>query len=429
MRVVDIIDRKRTGHELAKEEIEQMVFGYTSGEIPDYQLSAWLMAICCRGMSLRETVFLTMAMVNSGAKLELSEIPWPVVDKHSTGGVGDKTTLVVAPLARACGMAVGKMSGRGLGFTGGTLDKLEAIPGYKVDLTAAQFLQQLRELGIVVSGQTPDLVPADKKIYALRDVTGTVESIPLIASSIMSKKLAVGTNGIVLDVKVGSGAFMKTREEAEKLAGMMVEIGTAVGKRVSALLSPMDEPLGLAVGNTLEVAEAIETLQGQGPPDLVEVSTKLVGEMLWLMGLADTPETGKTKALLELSSGNALKWFGRWVATQGGDRRVLESPSALGRAPKVIPVISPKSGRVSKVDALGVARAALLLGAGRARKGDKIDPLVGVVLRAKAGSDVMKGDLLAEVHARDEAAVEMAIHELIKAYIINDLHLSGGPSA
>lgn len=420
MRAVDIIERKRTGHELAKEEIEHMVSGYTRGEIPDYQLSAWLMAVCCRGMSHRETLFLTVAMVDSGAKLNLSSIPWPVIDKHSTGGVGDKTTLVIAPLARACGLAVGKMSGRGLGFTGGTLDKLEAIPGYRVDLTAAQFLRQLRELGIVVSGQTPDLVPADRKIYALRDVTGTVQSIPLIASSIMSKKLAVGTQGIVLDVKVGSGAFMQTREEAEELADLMVGIGTAAGKRVSALLTPMDEPLGLAVGNALEVVEAILTLRGEGPSDLVDISTTVVGEMLWLGRLANDPATGKAKALEELSSGKALEWFGRWVVAQGGDKKVLEASSVIGRAPLMIPVRANSSGRISGVDARGVANAALMLGAGRVRKEDPVDPLVGVMLRAKTGHDVSRGDLLAEIHARDESTIGPAVQALLRAYKIGD---------
>ena len=416
LRTVDIIERKRMAVELSRDEIEHVVMGYVRGEIPDYQVSAWLMAVCCRGMSQRETLDMTLAMIASGATLDLSTVGRPVADKHSSGGVGDKTTLVVAPIVRACGAAVGKMSGRGLGFTGGTLDKLESIPGFRVDLTAAQFLHQLASKGIVVSGQTPELVPADRKLYALRDVTGTVQSIPLIASSIMSKKLAVGAQALVLDVKVGSGAFMSTREEARELAKLMVEIGTRAGKRVSVLLTPMDEPLGYAVGNALEAAEAIRALRGDGPRDLLDLSTALAGEMLFLVGLVDSPELGRVRALGALESGEALQWMGEWVASQGGDRRVIDEPSLMGSAPLVEPVRAPSDGWVSRVDARGIARAALILGAGRARKDDRVDPSVGVVLRAKVGAEVRAGELLADIHARDASALELARAEVLRAY-------------
>lgn len=406
--------------ELSREEIEHMVLGYVRGEIPDYQVSAWLMAVCCRGMTRRETFDLTAAMVASGATIDLSSVPWPVADKHSTGGVGDKTTLVEAPLVRACGAAVGKMAGRGLGFTGGTLDKLESISGFRVELTAAQFLQQLRGLGIVVSGQTAELVPADRKLYALRDVTATVQCTPLIASSIMSKKLAVGAQGLVLDVKVGSGAFMASREEARDLANLMVDIGASAGKRVSALVTSMDEPLGWAVGNALEVVEAIRTLRGEGPADLVDLSTALAGEMLFLVGIVDDPGAGKARALAALSSGEGLEWLGRMVEAQGGDRRVLDDPSLLGRAPLVEAVRAPRGGWVSRVNARRIAAAALLLGAGRAQKEDSIDPHVGVVVRAKVGAEVSVGETLAEVHARDKSTLQQAVDEVLRAYAIGD---------
>lgn len=420
MRTVDILERKRQGEELSREEIEQLIMGHVRGEIPDYQMAAWLMAVCCRGMSRRETVDLTAAMVASGATLNLSGVSLPVADKHSSGGVGDKTTLVVAPLVRACGVAVAKMSGRGLGFTGGTLDKLESIPGFRVGLSAAQFLRQLEAEGIALAGQTPELAPADRKLYALRDVTGTVQSIPLIASSIMSKKLAIGAQGLVLDVKVGTGAFMARREEARELAHLMVDIGAAAGRRASALLTPMDQPLGLAVGNALEVAEAIETLRGEGPQDLVELSTLLAGEMLYLAGRAGNPEVGRALALEALSSGKALEWLERLLVAQGGDPRVLDDPGVMGRAPVVLPVPAPHAGWVSRAEARKIAGAALILGAGRARKEDPIDHRVGVVLRAKVGTEVEIGEPLAEVHARDISAGERAVEEILHAYSLGE---------
>ncbi|MHB1159298.1 MAG: thymidine phosphorylase [Chloroflexota bacterium] len=420
LRAVEVIERKKAGEELSGEEIRGLVLGYVRGEIPDYQMSAWLMAVCWRGMSRRETVDLTSTMVASGATLDLSGVGRAVADKHSSGGVGDKTTLVVGPLVRACGVAVAKMSGRGLGFTGGTLDKLESIPGYRVDLSAAEFVRQLEMEGIVLAGQSPELVPADRKLYALRDVTGTVESIPLIASSIMSKKLAIGALALVLDVKMGSGAFMARREEARELARLMVDIGVASGRRVSALLTPMDQPLGRAVGNALEVAEAVATLRGEGPSDLVELCTLLAGEMLHLTGSAESPEAGRKRAERALASGDALQWMERLLLAQGGDPRVLEDLGVMGRAPVVLPVAASRRGWVARVDARGVAQAALTLGAGRSRKEDPVDHQVGVVLRAKVGAEVEAGELLAEVHARNLATGERGVAEVLHAYGVED---------
>jgi len=418
MRTVDIIERKRDGAELSREEIEHLVMGYVRGDVPDYQVSAWLMAVCCRGMSQRETFDLTAVMASSGETLDLSGVGWPVADKHSSGGVGDKTTLIVAPLVRARGVAVAKMSGRGLGFTGGTLDKLESIPGFRVDMRPTQFLQQLSREGIVVSGQTPDLAPADRLLYALRDVTGTVASVPLIASSIMSKKLAVGAGALVLDVKVGSGALMTGLAEARELARLMVEIGAAAGKRISALLSSMDQPLGCAVGNALEVVEAIQTLRGEGPADLVELSTLLAGEMLFLADAAESLEAGQRLALEALASGRALEVFERWVEAQGGDPRIVGSPGLIDQAPFREIVESPRAGWVQGVDARKIAAASLLLGAGRARKGDPIDRRVGVVLRAKGGAEVQKGQPLAEIHAADAAVARKAAADVLEAFTL-----------
>jgi pyrimidine-nucleoside phosphorylase len=420
VRTVAIIERKRAGEVLTREEIEHLVLGYVRGDIPDYQVAAWLMAVCCKGMSRQETIDLTSVMVTSGSTLDLSSVKWPVADKHSSGGVGDKTTLVVAPLVRACGAAVAKMSGRGLGFTGGTVDKLESIPGFRVDLSAEQFQRQLEREGIVLSGQSPELVPADRKLYALRDVTGTVESIPLIASSIMSKKLAIGARGLVLDVKVGSGAFMSKVEEARKLAALMIDLGAAVGQRVSALLTSMDEPLGRAVGNAMEVSEAIATLKGDGPADLVDICITLAGEMLYLTGLTANPTDGRGCARRALEGGEALEWLGRLISAQGGDPRVIDSPSLMGRAPVVNAVVAPRSGWVARVDARAVASAALILGAGRARKEDSIDPTVGMLLHAKGGTEVHEGDLLAEVYAADAAVGKRAVQEVLNSYCIED---------
>ncbi len=429
MRIVDIIERKKAGEELSRQEIDALVMGFVRGEVPDYQVSAWLMAVCWRGMSRREVFDLTDVMVASGARLDLSGVRWPVADKHSSGGVGDKTSLVVAPLVRACGVAVGKMSGRGLGFTGGTLDKLESIPGFRVDLSAAEFVRQLEREGIVLSGQSAELAPADGKLYALRDVTATVASLPLIASSIMSKKLAVGAQALVLDVKVGSGAFMSSIEEARELARLMVEIGTSAGRRVSALLSPMDQPLGQAVGNALEVAEAIETLKGNGPDDLVELATFLAGEMLALTGSVESVEAGRARAAKALASGEGHEWLRRLIDAQGGEPRAVDDPRLLGEAPLVEQVRAPRSGRVCRVDAMGIARAALILGAGRETKADRIDPHVGVVLCAKVGAQVGRGEVLAEVHAHDAASAERAVAQVLASYALDEVCSGAAPFA
>lgn len=418
MTVVEIIDKKRRGGELSAEELGTVVLGYARGEVPDYQAAAWLMAVAIRGMSRGETFDLTRVMVASGATLDLSGVPMPVADKHSSGGVGDKITLVVAPLVRACGVAVGKMSGRGLATTGGTIDKLESIPGFRVDLSAAEFVSQLEREGIVVSGQSPELAPADGKLYALRDVTGTVQSIPLIASSIMSKKLAISAQALVLDVKVGAGAFMRDLGQARELASLMVELGKAAGKRVTALLSPMEEPLGEAVGNALEVAEAIEVLRGRGPDDVAELAASLAGEMLYLAGRAATPDAGKAAALETLRAGRVAEWLQRLIAAQGGDPRVVDDPGLLPRARVVRAVPAPAAGAVTRVDALDVARVALELGAGRLRKGDPIDHGVGVVLKARTGARVAAGDVLAEVHAKDDRSAERAAASLLGAYAL-----------
>ena len=422
MRAVDIIAKKRDGEELSAEEIDYFVQGMVNGDIPDYQVAAWAMAVVCRGMTPAETAALTMAMVRSGRVMDLSCLGSVVVDKHSTGGVGDKTTLVVAPLVAAAGLPVAKMSGRGLGFSGGTLDKLESIPGFKVALSAEEFVAIAREAGIVVAGQTADLVPADGQLYALRDVTATVPSLPLIASSIMSKKIAGGATAIVLDVKVGKGAFMRTVEEARALAEAMIAIGRQVGRRVTAVLSDMNQPLGLAVGNALEVAEAIEALRGGGPRDLVEHCLVVAGEMLLLGGRADDP--AEARAVLEglLADGSALERFRRWVRAQGGDPRVADEPSLLPAAPVVRAVEAPRDERtrsvryVAGIDAEEVGAVSVALGAGRQRKGDPIDPSVGVVLGPKVGAPVEVGERLFTVHARNEGDAKEAAQRLLAAY-------------
>lgn len=416
MRAVDIIARKRDGEALSTEEIEFVVRGLTSGEIPDYQVAAWAMAVLLRGMDERETTDLTMAMVRSGRTLDLSAVAPVVVDKHSTGGVGDKTTLVVAPMVAAAGLPVAKMSGRGLGFSGGTLDKLESIPGFQVSLDMDRFLATVRDAGVVVAGQTVDLAPADGALYALRDVTATVPSKPLIASSIMSKKIAGGAHAMVLDVKVGRGAFMETLEDARELAELMIRIGQRVGRRVTTVLSPMNQPLGRAVGNALEVIEAVETLAGRGPRDLTEHCLIIGAEMLLLAGLADRPEAAAERLRSTVASRSALDAFRRWVAAQGGDPAVADDYGRLPRAPVQRTVRAPRSGYVAGVDAREVGLTAVALGAGRERKGDAVDPSVGVVLAAKVGDRPAEGDVLATIHARTEADAERAEERLLGAY-------------
>ena len=417
MKAVDIIAKKRDGRELSKEEIEFFIQGYTRGEIPDYQAAAWAMAVYLRGMSHREIIDLTLAMAYSGKILDLHEAAPFVVDKHSTGGVGDKTTIMVAPLVAACGLPVGKMSGRGLGFSGGTLDKLESIRGYKVPLSIEEFLTQLRDHGVVVAGQTTDLAPADGKLYALRDVTATVASLPLIASSVMSKKIASGADAIVLDVKVGKGAFMQTIEDAIALARIMVEVGQGVGRQVRAVISDMNQPLGRAVGNALETAEAMEALRGRGPEDFVEHCLIVAEQMLIVGGKAEDPVTARRILTEALESGRAWDKFVEWVTAQGGDPTVLTDPPDLPRARLIETVPAPRSGYIAGLDARQVGLTAVLLGAGRTRKGDAIDLAVGVVLAAKVGDFVERGQPLLTIHANDERLLPAAREYLLAAYI------------
>ena len=415
MTVVEIIDRKRQGEELSSGEIEHLVLGFTRGTVPDYQMSAWLMAVVWRGMSDRETADLTMTMARSGEMLDLSGFGGVVVDKHSTGGVGDKTTLVVAPLVASLGLLVGKMSGRGLGFSGGTLDKLEAIPGFEVGLSRERFLRLLHDHGIVVAGQSAELAPADGRMYALRDVTATVASMPLIASSIMSKKIASGTQAIVLDVKVGHGAFMKTEPEARELAQIMVRLGRTVGRKMAAVVSSMDQPLGQAVGNALEVAESIETLRGLGPDDLREHCLAVAGEMIRLGGVCETAEEGQVLAAGALDDGRALAIFREWVEAQGGDPRVVDRPSLMPQAPVVLAVTAEQEAAIASIDAAEVGLTCVELGAGRQEKGMPIDPAVGVVFHHKVGDRVDVGADILEVHARDKVAAERARARLFDA--------------
>ncbi|MDO3677094.1 pyrimidine-nucleoside phosphorylase [Paenibacillus ehimensis] len=408
MRTVDIIHSKRDGKELSSEEIAFLIEGYTRGEIPDYQMSAWAMAVYFNGMSARETADLTLAMARSGDQVDLSSIPGIKVDKHSTGGVGDTTTLIVGPLVAAAGIPVAKMSGRGLGHTGGTIDKLEAIPGFAVERTTEQFLAQVREIGLAVVGQTGNLTPADKKLYGLRDVTGTVESIPLIASSIMSKKIASGADAIVLDVKTGRGAFMKSLDDSIKLAQAMVDIGTEVGRETVAVITNMDEPLGPSIGNSLEVLEAIDTLSGRGPAELTELCLELAAHMVRLGGKADSEAEAKELVTRLLENGEALAKLKQFIAAQGGDARVTEDPSRLPQAARRVDVPAPEEGYVAAIDAEALGITAMLLGAGRATKEDKIDLAVGIKLFKRVGDPVKKGEPLAELYINREDSAETA---------------------
>lgn len=410
MRAVDILAKKRDGDALSKAEIDWFVQQYTTDALPDYQASALLMAICIHGMTREETVNLTLAMAHSGEVLRLRDILGSyAVDKHSSGGVGDKTTLVVLPLVASCGVPVAKMSGRGLGFSGGTLDKLESIAGYDVGLSTERFEALAKENGIVLSGQARDLAPADGKLYALRDVTATVPSLPLIASSIMSKKIAAGADGIVLDVKMGEGAFMHTLEDAKALAQMMVEIGVDAGRDMIAVISDMNQPLGAAVGNALEMSEAIETLQGGGPADFREHCLKIAGYMLRLAGQGQRwTDEDEVQALLaqHLAGGQALDKFRLLVESQGGDVGMVDDPARLPAARLVETVDAVQAGFVSGVSALQIARAAFELGAGREKKGDPIDLAVGVQVHVKVGDNVQAGAPLATIHASDEARLQ-----------------------
>ena len=416
MRAVDIITRKRDGEELSTEEIEFFVRGFNAGDIPDYQAAAWAMAVLLRGMSPRETADLTLAMAASGEQLDLSSVVPYSVDKHSTGGVGDKTTLVVLPAVAACGVPVGKMSGRGLGFSGGTLDKLESIPGYRADLTAQQFLHQLADVGLVLSGQSVDLAPADGKLYALRDVTGTVLSIPLIASSVMCKKIAAGAQAIVLDVKVGSGAFMRDLPQAEELAGLMVDIGRRCGRVVVALISDMNQPLGEAVGNALELAEALRTLAGGGPEDFRQHCLEIAGHMLVLAEKAADLRIAKQRVSASLADGSAFQRFRALVIAQGGDPAYVDEPERLPKASLIREVASPQSGFLEQIDAREIGLAAAGLGAGRSKKGDRIDHAVGVLIHHKVGDRIEAGEALFTVHANDPGKLEEAAARISAAH-------------
>ena len=412
MRAVDIIIKKRDKQELSKEEINFLIEKFTSDEIPDYQMSAFAMAVLLNGMSHQEITDLTLAMAASGDQLDLSEFGGLVIDKHSTGGVGDKTTLVVAPIVAACGLSVGKMSGRGLGFSGGTIDKLESIPGFKSDLSTEEFITQLREHGIVLTGQSLDLAPADGKLYALRDVTGTVQSIPLIASSVMSKKIASGANAIALDVKVGRGAFMKNLEEARELAEVMVAIGKLSERRVIAVLSQMDQPLGVAVGNALEMKEAIEMLNGHGPDDFHVHCIDLSAYMLILGKKAPDLESGRKMAQDAIDDGRALEKFRELIQTQHGDVNMIDHPELLPKASMVIPITAESAGWVKVVDAQDVGESSVEIGAGRQKKGDVIDQAVGIMVRVKVGDRVQAGQTLFDVHVNDRKAFETVFQKL-----------------
>ncbi|NGQ94655.1 pyrimidine-nucleoside phosphorylase [Brevibacillus sp. SYP-B805] len=419
MRMVDLIADKRDGKEHSPEEIRFIVKGYTEGSIPDYQMSAWAMAVVLRGLTPRETAELTMAMAASGEQLDLSGIPGVKVDKHSTGGVGDKTTLVVGPLVAAAGIPVAKMSGRGLGHTGGTIDKLESIAGFQVERTREQFLAQVRDIGIAVIGQSGNLTPADKKLYALRDVTATVESVHLIASSIMSKKISAGADAILLDVKVGSGAFMKTVEAAEELARTMVEIGRQVGRKTVAVLSDMNQPLGYAVGNALEVREAIACLSGKGPDDLTELALTIGAHMLMLAGRHETFAQAREHLQELLESGAAKEKFRQLIAAQGGDTRVVDDPSLLPEAAYKLDVLAEQSGFIAKIDAEKIGRASVVLGAGRLTKEMEIDLGVGILLNGKVADPVTAGSRLATVYANSPESAETARREIMAAIEIS----------
>jgi pyrimidine-nucleoside phosphorylase len=420
MRAIDVIAKKRDGGELSREEIEFFVQGYTQGEIADYQAAAWLMAVYLQGMTDRETNDLTAAMAHSGDVLDLKDVAPFAVDKHSTGGVGDKVSLVVAPLVAACGMPVAKVTGRGLGFSGGTVDKLESIPGYRTDLSEAEFKAQLKEIGIVLTGQSADLAPADRKLYALRDATGTIDCIPLIVSSIMSKKLAAGADAIVLDVKTGNGAFMKTLEDAEALAEAMVRLGSQAGRRVVALISDMNQPLGWAVGNALEVREAISTLHESGPADFREHCMVVAAEMLMLGGKADDANAALTLALETLASGAAWRKFRQLVEAQGGDVHYIEEPDRLPKARLIEPVPAPRSGYLAGVNAAEVGMAVVELGGGRVKKGDPIDHSVGVIVHYKVGDLVQKDTPLFTIHADDEAKLAAARERVLAAHTFSN---------
>ena len=420
MNMVDLIQKKKDGAELDAAEIKGFISGYVAGSIPDYQAAALLMAICFKGLSRRETFELTDAMRYSGDTIDLSPIDGIKVDKHSTGGVGDKTTLVVAPLAAALGVPVAKMSGRGLGFTGGTVDKLEAIPGFRTTLEPEEFLRQVNDIKIAVIGQTAHITPADKKLYALRDVTATVDSFGLIASSIMSKKLAAGSDAIVLDVKVGDGAFMENEHDAEILAELMVDIGDKAGRRTVAAITEMGQPLGQAVGNSLEVIEAIETLKGRGPADITELAEKLSGIMVYLGGKAATPEEGYELTRQALADGRGLAKLREFIAAQGGEAGVVDDYSLLPQHSLAKEFLADRDGFVQKIEARRIGLASQHTGAGRATKEDTIDLSAGIIVRKKTGEAVRKGEVLATLYGNDEKKLKTAAAEAAQAFCLGE---------
>ena len=412
----ELIERKRDGGELTDDELRELILGYGRGEIPDYQLAAFCMAVYFRGLSNRETLGMTEAFIASGATVELSaRLGRRVVDKHSTGGVGDKTSIAVGPIIVACGVPFGKMSGRGLGHTGGTLDKLESIPGFRVELTLDELVRQVQTAGVAIIGTTADLVPADKQLYALRDVTATVDNVSLIAASIMSKKIAAGADAIVLDVKVGDGAFMKSIEDARILSEAMLDLGTRARRDVVCLLTDMDQPLGHAVGNALEIREAMATLRGEGPADFTELVLTACSRLLALSDLGIDETEGRQRAEATLADGSATAAYERWIRAQGGD----PSEARLARAPVVVQVEAPAGGYVTRLGAVQIGLAALHLGAGRRTKEDTIDHSVGVLCRRKRGDEVNAGEVVAEVHARDEASAADGVREVLAAYDID----------
>lgn len=418
MRMYDLITKKKQGEALTKEEINFMIEGYTKGEIPDYQMSAMMMAICFRGMSEEETLHLTLAMRDSGEVLDLSRIDGIKVDKHSTGGVGDKTSLVLAPMVAALGIPVAKMSGRGLGHTGGTIDKLECFPGFSTSLTEEQFYENVNNVKLAIMGQTANLAPADKKLYALRDVTATVDQLSLIASSIMSKKLAAGADAIVLDVKTGNGAFMKNEQDAFALAEEMVKIGKNAGKKIAAVITDMDQPLGNAVGNILEVKEAILSLNALGPKDFMEVVYALGTQMVLFAGKAETEEEARTMLEETIKNKTALDKFAEFVEAQGGDKRLVYQPEVLPSAGIVLEVMNTEEGYVSRIKAEDIGLASLVLGGGRVTKDSEIDLTVGVLLNKKRGDKVRMGDALATIFANDMEKAKEAYAKIVCAYEI-----------
>jgi pyrimidine-nucleoside phosphorylase len=415
LRAVDIIQRKRDGRELTSDEIGFFVRGYTRGDIPDYQASALAMAVFFQGMTPAETVALTEAMMRTGEVLDLADLPGPKVDKHSTGGVGDKTSLVLAPLVAAAGAHVPMISGRGLGHTGGTLDKLDSIPGFRTDLSLAEFLAVLRRSGLGLIGQTPEIAPADRKLYALRDVTATVESLPLIAASIMSKKMAEGIDALVLDVKTGDGAFMKSLDDSRALAETMISIGRGMGKKVAALVTDMDQPLGRSVGNALEVAECVETLKGRGPQDLESLSLELAAWMLFLSGVARGREEARARLRELLASGAGLRKLEEVIELQGGNPRVCADASLLPRARETVDLKAQEEGRVGRIASRAVGHAAMLLGAGRETVDSRIDPAVGVVLHKKVGDLVRQGEPILTLHVNSDRRLGEALTVLREA--------------